>query len=158
MIYGTVGTHASDFGRLINALDTIARETGEEVVIQTGLSTTLPVTASHFDFRAREDLLELQRQSRIIVCHAGIGSIIDALKSGRPFVCVPRRKRFREHNTDHQLEIAEAVTNRGWGAAVLDIADLPALCADPPPAKPDYSPAREPLIAAVREFVAPRAR
>ena len=153
MIFGTVGTHDSDFGRFINALDTIASATDERVVIQTGLSTTLPVHADHFEFKPRDEILELQRDARVIVCHAGIGSVIDAMKAGKPLIVVPRLKRFGEHNSDHQLDIARAVERRGWGKAVTDIADLAPLCEQPPAPKSDYSPDKSRLIRCVRETV-----
>lgn len=153
MIYGTVGTHDSDFGRFINALDAIAASTGERVVIQTGLSRTRPVHAEHFAFKPREDVLAIQREARVIVCHAGIGSIIDAMKAGKPLIVVPRLKRFDEHNTDHQLDIARAVERRGWGKAITDIDELAALCADPPDPTTHYMPDRNRLIRTVREIV-----
>lgn len=153
MIYGTVGTHDSDFGRFVQALDEIAASTGEDVLIQTGLSRTLPRHADHFAFKPRGDVLAIQREARVIVCHAGIGSIIDAMKAGKPLIVVPRLKRHGEHNSDHQLDIARAVERRGWGKAVTDIAELASWCAHPPEAKRDYAPDRDRLIQSVREFV-----
>jgi len=153
MIYGAVGTMFLDFPRLIHALDAIAYETGEDIVIQTGLGKTIPRYCRYFDFKSREEVLAIQREARVIVCHAGIGAVTDALECRRPFLAVPRLKRFKEHLTDHQVEIAEAVQRRGWGRAILDIADLPAACASPPDVPAAYHPARDRLIAAVREFV-----
>lgn len=153
MIYATVGTMFLDFPRLIHALDAIARDTSEEVVIQIGLGKTFPQHCTHFDFKPREAVLALQRDARVIVCHAGIGSVIDALESRKPFLVVPRLKRFNEHMSDHQIEIAEAVQRRGWGRAIMDITDLPQACATPPPVPTQYRPARDRLIAAIRTNV-----
>ncbi len=153
MIYATVGTMFLDFPRLIHALDEIARDTCEEVVIQLGMGKTIPQHCTHFDFKPRDAVLALQREARVVVCHAGIGSVIDALESRRPFLVVPRLKRFNEHMSDHQIEIAEAVERRGWGRAIMDMAELPAACASPPVVPATYRPARERLIAAVREVV-----
>lgn len=154
MIYATVGTLFLDFPRLIRELDRIAEETGEEVVVQTGLCTTLPKHCSHFDFKGRDAVLHIQRRARVIVSHAGIGSVIDALQARRPLIVVPRLKRFREHLTDHQLEIASAVERRGWGRMVCRIEDLASACANPPLAPESYAPAKHRLIAAVREAIA----
>lgn len=153
MIYGTVGTHDSDFGRFITALDAIAQATDERVVIQTGLSTTMPHHAEHFAFKPRDEVLAIQNQARVIVCHAGIGSIIDAMKAGKSLIVVPRLKRFGEHNSDHQLDIARAIEQRGWGASVTDVGDLTALCANPPEPKQDYQPDKERLIRSVRNAI-----
>lgn len=153
MIYGTVGTHDSDFGRFIQALDSIAASTDEPVLIQTGLSRTLPENADYFAFKPRADVLAIQQSARVIVCHAGIGSVIDAMKAGKPLIVVPRLKRFGEHNSDHQLDIARAVERRGWGKAVTDVAELPDLCAHPPEPKRDYRPDKDRLIQSVRAAI-----
>ncbi len=153
MIYVTLGTMFLDFKRLVSKMDAIAERTGERVVIQLGLSRCTPQHAEHFDFRPHEELLALQRGARVVVAHAGIGATIDALDSGRPLIVVPRRKMYNEHMTDHQLDIAGAVSRRGWGRMVLDVDELDEACADPPPVPESYRPARAPLIASVRALV-----
>ncbi|HOE67186.1 MAG TPA: glycosyltransferase [Candidatus Hydrogenedentes bacterium] len=153
MIYATVGTMFLDFPRLIRKLDAIAETTGERIVIQTGLGATLPQRCDFFDFKSRDEVLALQQEARVIVCHAGIGSILDALSVRRPFVVVPRRLQFNEHLSDHQLEIAEAIQRRAWGRMVLDIDDLPEACADPPAVYASYRPAKHRLISAVRDAI-----
>ncbi len=153
MIYVTLGTMYLDFPRLVRRIDAIAAETGEKTIIQTGLGKTLPQHCEHFDFKPREEAMALQRESRIIICHAGIGSVIDALEAGRPLLVVPRLKRFREHNNDHQVDLARAVQARGWGRMILDTNDLDEACAQPPPAHKNYTPDKPRLIDAVRETI-----
>jgi len=153
VIYATVGTMFLDFPRLIHKMDAIAQETGERVIIQVGLGNTVPKFCEYFDFKPRQEVLALQREARLIVCHAGIGSVIDALEVRRPLVVVPRLKRFNEHMSDHQLDIAQAVQRRGWGRMVCDIDDLAGACAHPPAVPEVYRPARHRLVAAVREMV-----
>lgn len=153
MIYVTLGTMFLGFDRLVRAVDAIARETGERTVVQLGLCKTVPEHCEYFDFKPHDQILGIHEEARLVVAHAGIGATLDALRTKRPFIVVPRLKRFGEHMNDHQVEIAEAVARRGWGRMVLDMADLPAACADPPPAPVDYAPARAPLIDAVRAMV-----
>ena len=153
MIYVTLGTMFLDFQRLVDAMDAIAQETEEQVVIQLGMSSCRPKHCAWFDFLPREDVLEIQRHARVIVGHAGIGTALDAMSVGRPFVIVPRLKRFKEHMNDHQIEIADAIERRGWGAKILDMADLAAACADPPPVPSAYRPNKGPLVDAVRDMV-----
>lgn len=154
MIYVTVGTMFLDFSRLIEKMDEIALATDEEVVVQLGLSTTIPVHCVHFDFKPHEEVLALQRRARVIVAHGGIGAALDALAVRRPLIVVPRLKRFGEHLNDHQVEIADAIARRGWGQAVLEIAELAEACRTPPGVPEGYAPASAPLIGAVRAMVA----
>ena len=153
MIYVTIGTMQLEFPRLIRKVDEIADATSEKIFVQTGLDKHLPAHCEHFDFKPREEVEAIQREARVIVAHAGIGSVIDALKAGRPLVVVPRLKRFREHNNDHQLDLARAIERRGWGRVVTEIGELGDACANPPPAHENYAPAKDELIRAVRSAI-----
>lgn len=153
MIYVTIGTMFLDFPRLLRKMDALAAGTKEPVIMQTGLSVYTPQHAEHFDFKPHGEVLDLQRQARVIVAHAGIGATLDALAARRPFVLVPRLKQFNEHTNDHQRDIAEAVRRRGWGRMILDVEELDEACANPPPFPESYRPAKERLIGAVRRMV-----
>ena len=153
MIYVTLGTMFLDFPRLIDKMDEIASASGEAVVMQLGMSKTVPSHCDHFDFKPHDEVLALQRGARVIVAHGGIGATLDALAVRRPLIVVPRLKKYGEHMNDHQVEIAEAIARRGWGRAILAIEELPQACATPPPVPDSYVPAKRPLIAAVRTMV-----
>ena len=153
MIYVTIGTMHLPFARLIRKMDEIARATDERIVVQTGLDNVLPEHCEHFDFKAREEVEAIQREARVIVAHAGIGSVIDALKTRVPLIFVPRLAKFGEHNNDHQLEMAKVMDERGWGRIVVDIEDLDDACAHPPDPYAAYRPDRDRLLEAVRETI-----
>lgn len=153
MIYVTLGTMYMNFDRLVSAMDSIAKESGERIVMQTGMSTLLPEHCEHFDFKSRDEVLQIQKESRLIVCHGGIGSVIDGLKLKKSLIVVPRLKQFGEHNNDHQVDLAEAVERRGWGRCIRDIDELAAACANPPEAYSDYTPAKEALISHIRALL-----
>jgi UDP-N-acetylglucosamine transferase subunit ALG13 len=153
MIYVTLGTMFLDFERLVLKMNAIAEQTGEEVVIQLGMSKQQPEHCRTFDFKPHDEVMALQREARVIVAHAGIGATLDALEARRPFIITPRLKRFGEHMNDHQVEIAEAVQRRGWGRMVCDMAEMEEAMANPPQVPHAYQPAKEPLIGAVRAMV-----
>ena len=153
MIYVTVGTMFMDFGRLIKAIDAIAENTGERIVVQKGMGTTIPQHCEHFDFKSREECLALQREARVVVAHAGIGCAIDALEAKRPLLVVPRRREFEEHMNDHQLQIGEAIAKRGWGRVILEIHELAGACAEPPTVPDSYEASGHRLMWAVRDVV-----
>ena len=54
---------------------------------------------------------------------------------------------------DHQVDIAEAMVRRGWGAMITDIDNLAEACAHPPSVPERYKPAKAPLVDAVRGMV-----
>lgn len=153
MIYVTLGTMHMNFDRLVRAMDAYAAESGARVVMQTGMSTVVPEHCEHFDFKSREECLEIQRDADLVVCHGGIGSVIDALSLEKPLIVVPRLKKFGEHNDDHQLDLARAVERRGWGRCVEDVETLAQACAEPPEAYVGYRPAKDALIGEVRGVI-----
>ncbi len=153
MIVATLGTMYLDFPRLIHALDAYALASGERTVIQLGLATTEPKHCEYFDFRGHDELVALQREARVVVCHAGIGAVTDALACAVPFVVVPRLRAHGEHNNDHQLELARAIERRGWARAVYTIDDLEDALRNPLSPPRSYQPARGPLLHALRACI-----
>ena len=56
--------------------------------------------------------------------HAGAGSIITALECGAIVVVVPRLKKFGEAYDDHQLELSEVLSRKGYVKVVYDVKKL----------------------------------
>jgi len=124
MIFVTVGTHYQGFERLIKKMDEIAKEIDDEVVMQIGYTKYEPKNAKWFRFLEYEKMLEFYNKADVIVCHAGAGTLLEALSFGKPIVVVPRLKKFDEHVDDQQLELAEALENMEKAIAVYDIENL----------------------------------
>ncbi|MBM9593917.1 glycosyltransferase [Roseitranquillus sediminis] len=157
MILVTVGTQLP-FPRLIDAMERIAAETGERVVAQTG-----PVSGRgqgawpHLDQRptlAPAEFDALFKEARVVVAHAGIGSILSARRHRRPLVILPRRHALGEHRNDHQLATARAVAKLpgihvAWQADELG----PILARELDPAGEGGSASRDALIARLKEFI-----
>lgn len=120
-----MGNHNQGFDRLIKKMDDIASRIDEKVIMQTGYTGYKPKNADYFSFLdSFEEIRKLNRDARVVVSHAGVGSIITALEEGTPVVIVPRRKKYDEHTDDHQLEIAEAMANNPKIKVVYDVVDL----------------------------------
>ena len=105
-----VGTERFPFRRAVDLLTSVPDQTW---VAQTGHT---PV--DHDDPRCRQwmrpDLLaDLVTRSGLVVTHAGVGSILLALRAGRHPVVVPRLHRLGEHADDHQVQLADDLERRG---------------------------------------------
>jgi UDP-N-acetylglucosamine transferase subunit ALG13 len=122
MIFVTVGTNEAAFDRLLRHLDGVAA--GEELVVQHGASSVRPAGATCLDFLPFEDLVELMRRARVVVTHAGVGSIVAALTNGKRPLVVPRLARFGEAVDDHQLPLARRLAGSGLVTLVEDPAEL----------------------------------
>jgi beta-1,4-N-acetylglucosaminyltransferase len=119
MILVTCGSSQIPFDRLIAAADTL--DTGEELVVQHGPSNVRVAGARNVDFLDMADVTELVRDARVVISHAGVGSILLALTNGKRPCVVPRLARLEEAVDDHQLE----------GARRFATADLITLVEDP---------------------------
>lgn len=144
MIFATTGTQLP-FPRLVAALDALAPTLGEPVIAQIGpdqgaysnLDTHATLSPARFD--------EMFAAARVVVAHAGIGTILSARRHGRPLVLVPRRFDQGEHRNDHQLATARELEARAGLTVVWDIADLAeVLTGEAPPAAPALSPDESP--------------
>lgn len=126
MIFVTVGTNEAPFDRLlraIGALDPI------EFVIQCGASSVRPQGATCVDFLPFDELVAHVRAARLVVCHAGVGSVMVSLMEGKRPLVVPRLARFREAVDDHQLHFARRFAERGLVTLVEEPAGLGAAIA-----------------------------
>ncbi|MFZ3482966.1 glycosyltransferase [Sphingomonas sp. 3-13AW] len=102
MILLSVGTQLP-FDRLVRTVDHWARDQGRtDVVAQIGVTRYRPVALRHFAHLGYDEFRELQRQCTLMVCHAGMGSIITAMEFGKPIIVMPRDHRLREHRNGHQ--------------------------------------------------------
>lgn len=107
MIFVTVGTQLS-FDRLIVAIDQwAANNPSEKVFAQIGPAKYTPQHIEYSDFVAPNKADELFRQASLIVSHAGMGSILTALKYRKPILIMPRHANLGEHRNDHQLATAK---------------------------------------------------
>jgi UDP-N-acetylglucosamine transferase subunit ALG13 len=122
MIFVTVGTNEARFDRLLHAV--AALPAGEEIVVQYGASIVRPGNATLHDFMPFEQIVEHVRRARVVVTHAGVGSIIVSLSNGKKPVVVPRLKLFGEAVDDHQLFFGRRFAEAGLVTFVESPDDL----------------------------------
>lgn len=124
MIFVTVGMHHQGFDRLIKGMDQAAQALTEPVIMQIGSSEYQPLHAADwFRFADQEQILELCAQARIIIGHAGAGTIITALRLPKPLIIVPRRPQYQEIIDNHQFELITALAQMKKVVAVEDPTD-----------------------------------
>ena len=153
MIFVTVGTQLP-FPRLIGAMDALAGALDEEIIAQTGPYDGVLAHMTGSENLVPEAFERHFTGARLVVAHAGIGSILSAKRYGKPLIVLPRREALGEHRNDHQLATAKAVeTVRGVHVA-WETDDIAALVArDLEPAGEEMSPGREALIGRLKDFI-----
>lgn len=156
MIFATVGTQLT-FNRLIQYLHEVVEQHPHEIFAQT--------IDKKYEYRAIGRLVcvkaltpqEFDRHmstARLVVSHAGMGSIISASRFQKPIILVPRRCDLGEHRNDHQVDTTRRfadsrgiyVANERREIAELLLADLEA--------RPALDPASSSLISGISRFIA----
>jgi beta-1,4-N-acetylglucosaminyltransferase len=105
-------------------MDKIARNLNEDVVMQIGSSTYLPKHTKYFDFVDEETILEYFQNARIIISHAGAGTILNALSLGKIIILVPRLQEYGECCDNQQLEITKVLAESEEAIALYSIDQL----------------------------------
>lgn len=109
MILISVGASNFQFDRLFQLMDEICDEKivdGSKVVAQTGLISYQIRNYKHFEFAAYDEMDSLQNKADIIISHAGTGTVIGSLKKRKKVIVFPRLAKYKEHESDHQLDLA----------------------------------------------------
>lgn len=151
MIFVSVGTNEARFDRLLRAIAELPID--EELLVQHGHSSPIrPRRGELVDFLSFEAMVETIRRARIVVTHAGVGSVMVALANGKRPVVVPRRKAWGEAVDDHQLQLAR----RFAGAGLVTLVETPEGLGDALAQEPRAAsalPASSSLAADLRGFL-----
>ena len=107
MIFVTVGAQMP-FDRLIEAVDQWAEKNRNiYVYAQIGDTQYEPRNIRWSKFVNPDQLRTLVQTADVVVSHAGMGTILTALQSGKPILVMPRRGTLRETRNDHQVATAK---------------------------------------------------
>ncbi len=153
MIFVTVGTSSFPFDRLVRAADELADL--DDIVVQRGASRIDPSRARTVDFLSFDELVGYVRAARVVITHAGVGSIMVALGNGkRPYV-VPRRREFGEAVDDHQFQLARELGRTGRVTVVEDLQNVREVLASTVLTDPDpWDASASPLVEEIAAYAA----
>lgn len=119
MIFVTVGAQMS-FDRLVGWVDAwAAKRDRDDVVAQIGPSDYQPRQLKVIPFMTPPEFRARLAEADVVVAHAGMGSIINALELGKPILVVPRHGEWEETRNDHQI----ATANRLGAEGLVTVAD-----------------------------------
>ena len=111
MIFVITGTQLP-FNRLFRIVDEWNIEKKEEIIYQGIVKQNSKSGIKCFESLSYKEFLANLKRARLIVSHAGVGSILDCLTNEAPFIVFPRRSRYNEHRNDHQHDTCLALQNK----------------------------------------------
>lgn len=119
MIFATIGTQAP-FARFVKMLDELCEGIDEEVIVQTIKSEYQPKHVKCVDFLPPDVFAQYFNKARMVIAHAGMGTILSALKQDKPIIVVPRLASLKEHRNDHQMATAMRMDELGYVYVAYD--------------------------------------
>lgn len=152
VIFVTVGTQLP-FPRLLDAMDEIAGDISEPVLAQTCSAQCWPNLhcVAALSIQAMTDHVA---KSRLVIGHAGIGTVLATRAAKRPLIVVPRRAELGEHRNDHQLATVRMLEAQAGVWVAWQTQDLPDLVSrDLKELVGEQNPLQARLISAVSDFV-----
>lgn len=107
MIFATVGTQLP-FDRMIKTIDKWnEKQELSECFAQVGIGGHATSSLGFAETLTPSQFAKKIAKCKVIVSHAGMGTILTALQVGKPIVIMPRLASRGEHRNDHQLATAE---------------------------------------------------
>jgi len=144
-IFVTVGNALVPFDRLLRWVDEAISKTNHPVmgVCQHGPSEVRPKSLAPREHLSRGDFEREMDAADVVICHAGVGTLADAMRRGHRPIVVPRRAALGEIVNDHQLEIVEVLEKEGRIELARDAASLAAALVRRARGEARRGPARE---------------
>ena len=134
MIFCTIGTQAP-FDRFVRIVDEVAAHLDEEIIAQVYKSEYRAQHIKTVDFLPPDEFNALFDKARLIVAHAGMGTIISAMRKHKPIIIFPRIAALGEHRNEHQLATARKMKELGYVYVANNAEELKELLM-----KPDLKP------------------
>ena len=122
MIFVTLGTQDKPFKRLLDYLEN--SDINDEIIVQNGFTEYESNKLKLFKYLDKDDFDNYLKKADLIICHAGVGTIVNCLKNDKKVLAVPRLFKYGEHQNDHQLQIANAYFQKGYILVMNDNDDF----------------------------------
>ncbi|NKI32049.1 PssE/Cps14G family polysaccharide biosynthesis glycosyltransferase [Croceivirga thetidis] len=116
MIFVTLGTFPVPFTRPLKELEDLCRKKiiDEKIVVQSGHTEFVSEFMEVSPFMPPDKINELTKAASLIITHAGTGSLIKAVRLKKKVIAIPRLYKLGENVDDHQLDILEIFTEKGY--------------------------------------------
>lgn len=155
MIFLTVGTWRAGYNRLVKAVDELLSSgvITEEVIAQTGYSSYKPKHMIVLKFCSPSEFKNLICRARLVISHAGMGTIIETIQLRKPMIAVPRRRSLGEVDNDHQFTTAKQLEKEGKILTAYAISELPAKLEQARTFVPSNGKSSEKILQVVKDVI-----
>lgn len=114
MVFISVGTQKQNFSRIFHMAEESKYLQNQRIIGQMGYTEFKSNRIETVRFMSNELYKKYINEADIVICHGGVGTIFDALYTGKKVLAVPRLSKYDEHVDDHQIEICEELSKEGY--------------------------------------------
>lgn len=116
MVFVCLGTNDKSFVRLLEEVDKQINvgNIKDEVVVQAGCTKYVSSNMTIVDLMSMREFSGYIKKCDLLICHGGVGTILDGLKNNKKIIAFPRLSKYGEHVNDHQVEIINEFYNSGY--------------------------------------------
>lgn len=116
MIFVTLGTQDKSFKRLLNLIQEQIDKGNikDKVIVQAGYTKFRSDNMEIYDYIDNHKFTKLINSCDLLITHGGVGSILTGLKANKKIIAVPRLEKYKEHTNDHQLQIVNNFSQKGY--------------------------------------------
>jgi UDP-N-acetylglucosamine transferase subunit ALG13 len=156
MIFVVLGTWEMPFSRPLHEIEAAVGQglVTEPVLVQSG---STHYTSKHMrlvPFFGKQELEQMYDKASLVICQAGVGSIMLGLKKQKKVISIARLARYDEHIDDHQLEILNVFTQTRAVLTWRGEGDLPEVLRRAEAFEPSaYKFAKERISGAILEYL-----
>ncbi len=122
MIFVSLGTQDKPFTRLLDILE--HSNISEEIIVQAGFTKYSSKKMQIFEYMEPDDFDKYLNESRIVICHGGVGTIMKALNLSKTVIACSRLSKYGEHQNDHQKQIVANFAEHGYIMALNEKDDI----------------------------------
>jgi UDP-N-acetylglucosamine transferase subunit ALG13 len=123
MIFATVGTELP-FDRMMRVVDLWAADNRHDIFAQIGDTRWRPRHMHYSLFLEPHEFARRFASATAIISHAGMGTILSALRYEKPLLVMPRRASLGEQRNEHQLATARRLSEMGAISVAFDEVSL----------------------------------
>lgn len=128
MIFVILGTQDKKFTRLLDSvqkqIDLNNIDKSEEVIVQAGSTKYFSKNMKIVDYLSVSEFNNYIDKADLVICHAGVGTIISSLNKNKIVIAAARLKKYGEHVNDHQLQILNTFSQNGYILALDNFDNL----------------------------------
>jgi UDP-N-acetylglucosamine transferase subunit ALG13 len=157
VVFVVLGTWGMPFARPLREIERAAAAglLAQPIIVQSGSTAYTSPHLQIVPFFSADEMERMYERANLVVCQAGVGSIMLGLRKRKTIIAIARRAAYDEHIDDHQLEILDVFSKLGSVLPWRGEGDLPEVLAR----ARDFAPVPYPFGAekvsrAILEFLA----